>query len=202
MRKGVDDADVLGEPVARELSGQEVQFAPITFGMLTEFYRSRRQEFRKEQRALIEERLDLILPRMEDAPPQEKGRVMIDLTRGLGEYELEADLNSPEGAILLLTLSAQGVPGQKMDRERMGKILPADAKLANDLVSDLMPSGLVSADEAREEMVRRARRRLEGSLDDDRDGLFRAAEDAIDLLYQATGEENPNSPPAQEADLT
>ncbi len=190
--------DVFGEPVTRRLGGQELKFRPITFGMMSEFYRTRRAEHRDAVEADTRRRIALVLDNLpDDFPPADRGKLLLQITASEVAYNVESDLNTPDGAILLLTLSAKGA-GESVSRDDIGRLFPFDQATAMQLVTELLPGDIVTPDERRIDLVRQARKRLRDWTDhppsQPRPEQARCIRSVIKLLDEALGEDGDNPP--------
>ena len=189
-----DVAEAFAEPVVKTLGGVEVKFHPLTFGILSQFEANAEREFTKAQQAETTRRLGEIAKYTEGMAPYDRGRLMLQLYDAAPEFNLVAAMGTIKGSLQLLTLAAKACD-PAMTEERMGKLLPFDQRLVESLVNELTPVATESAEEVRQEMVLRARRRLEAAIDnagtDGHKATLAGIESALEPLYEVTGETVP-----------
>jgi len=149
-------------PVEKEIGGETITFAQFTFDILAEFERLAKGEWDKRRKAEIKERLD-DLDAITDLSPFDRGKLGLEVYASARPFDLAAAMYEIDGAVQLLTLSAQ-VHDEKMVVARMRKLLPFQIDLVHGLINDLTPVGPVTPDEQRAQQITTARGRLESAL--------------------------------------
>jgi len=196
----------LAGPLDKELGGETITFAQLTFDMLAQFERWAKGEWDKRRKAEIKERLD-DLNTIPDLSPFDRGKLGQEVYSSTRPFDLVTAMYDLDGAAQLLTLSAQ-VHDPKMVVARMRKLLPFQIDLVHGLINELTPVGPVTPEEQRAQKIRAARGRLESAAaeKDDDDGNRNARlklGEGIAMIYKALNEQEPgtSNPPVEAASV-